>query len=179
LDRDKAKYISSHSIMVAHISGTLAAGMTWSSDLTFEKLTYAALLHDVTIKSQALAAVENLKELEDRRKEFSDAEYKTYTTHAHDAAELAASFPEIPPDVSLIIREHHERPDGTGFPRKLTSSRISPLSTVFIIAHDVVNAYFKGITDMNEIIAKFPEETRTGNFRKVIDTLIKKHPETK
>ena len=45
---------------------------------------------------------------------------------------------EIPPDVSVIIEQHHERPDGNGFPNGINFKRISVFSSIFIVAHDFV-----------------------------------------
>jgi hypothetical protein len=45
----------------------------------------------------------------------------------------------IPLDVDIIIHQHHERPDGKGFPAKLNYMKINPLSAVFILAHEIMN----------------------------------------
>lgn len=41
---------------------------------------------------------------------------------------LREQLPEIPDLVFRIIREHHERPDGGGYPNKLKADEIHPLS---------------------------------------------------
>ena len=174
LERGKSGYISSHSIMLAHIAGLFATRTEWSSHTTLEKLTYAALLHDITLGDQRLAAVHSLEELEDPAAGFSKEEKKKFIQHPNEAAELAMKFEKIPADVWNIIREHHERPDGTGFPRSLIAARISPISTLFIIAHDVVSGFFKGERDLDGFLKNCVDQYRTGNFRKVVDAIIRK-----
>ena len=44
----------------------------------------------------------------------------------------------LPPDIDQILLQHHEKKDGTGFPRSLTSSRISQLTTFFTIVEELV-----------------------------------------
>jgi response regulator RpfG family c-di-GMP phosphodiesterase len=112
--------------------------MDWKSDTTYQKLTLAAMLHDLPISNQDLARIDSLKELESKKGQFTPKEIDSFKTHSDTAAKLARSMNDIPPDVDVILLEHHERPDGEGFPRKISSSRIGALSVIFIVAHDLV-----------------------------------------
>ena len=47
---------------------------------------------------------------------------------------------EMPGEVDFLVLEHHERPDGSGFPTGLMAHQIAPLSTVFIVAHDLMDS---------------------------------------
>ena len=58
--------------------------------------------------------------------------------HPVHAADYVRKMSEIPADVDQIVFQHHERPDGSGFPRSLSGKFISPLTSVFIVAHDIV-----------------------------------------
>jgi HD-GYP domain-containing protein (c-di-GMP phosphodiesterase class II) len=180
LRREKDRYISSHSMLLAYVSCAIASQIDWSSDTTYQKLTLAAFLHDLALKNHELAAIQTLGELTDNRAKFTPDEIKAYKEHSTVGAELALKFSELPPDVDSIIAQHHERPDGSGFPRGLTHSRIGPLSTVFIIAHDLVSYLFKlessgAIT--NEALTKFVQQNgklyEIGNFKKVVAAIPK------
>ena len=173
LEKGKGEYISSHSVMLAHIAGLFATRTEWSSYATLEKLTFAALLHDITLTDQKLAEIHSVKELEDPKNAFTRDQKKEYLGHSIAAAEVAVKFGKIPADVWNIIREHHERPDGSGFPRGLMANRISPISALFIIAHDVVTGYFRGEKDLDGFIRDCVDQYRVGNFRKVADFIIR------
>ena len=179
LRRDKDKYISSHSMLLAHISCALATQMEWKSDMTFNKLTLAAFLHDIAIKNHELAMVGSLKELNEKKEQFSEAEIKDWKLHPMKGAETAKAFSEVPPDVDLIIAQHHERPDGSGYPRGLTNLRLGPLTTVFIVAHDLVDFLFEKNTDsvatlnIDELITKYPGTYKFAQFRKLLQGLQK------
>jgi len=67
----------------------------------------------------------------------------TYSNHPAQAAALVKLWPDIPPELDTIIIQHHERPDGSGFPAGLTHQKIIPLAAIFIVAEDLVNAIFK------------------------------------
>ncbi len=173
--REKGKYISTHSMMLAHVACALATQMDWTNDMTYQKLTLAAFLHDSHIHNQELAQVQGIKELEAKNQLFSTDELRIYKEHPILAAEVARKFTEVPPDVDIIIFQHHERPDGTGFPRGLTHSRISPLSAVFIVAHDFVRFILEkeivGTLNANaidEFIRTHSPKYPLGNFRKVL-----------
>jgi HD-GYP domain-containing protein (c-di-GMP phosphodiesterase class II) len=179
--KEKDKYIASHSMLLAYVSCALASKMEWSSDTTYQKLTLAAFLHDMVLKNNDLAAIQTLEELEQNSKKFSPAEQKTYRDHPALGAEIVRRFHEIPPDVDLIIAQHHERPDGTGFPRGLTHLRIGPLSSVFIISHDIV-AYLlsseqAGNTQNERVLEEFVEKNKGkyvgGNFKKLMTAIPK------
>jgi HD-GYP domain-containing protein (c-di-GMP phosphodiesterase class II) len=167
IDRDK--YISSHSVLLPQIACTLAMTMEWKSEATLQKLALAAFLHDIPMTNHALAAVTNLTELTRRKEQFSEDERKLYKSHPVKAAELAKQFQEVPPDVDTIVLQHHERPDGSGFPRGLGHHHISPLAAVFIVAHDIVSAIFDRETPF--VLERFVETVRGryqgGNFRKL------------
>ena len=55
-----------------------------------------------------------------------------------DAGKLLQNMNNVPGDVAFIIEQHHELPEGTGFPRGIGYKDISAISALFIIAHDAV-----------------------------------------
>ncbi|OFZ69703.1 MAG: hypothetical protein A3K03_03350 [Bdellovibrionales bacterium RIFOXYD1_FULL_44_7] len=180
LKRDKEKYISSHSMLAGHIACALASQMTWTSEATYEKLTLASMLHDISLRNQELAAVSTLDDLEEKKGKFSQDEIEAYKSHPLYGAEIAKRFTEIPPDVDIIIAQHHERPDGTGFPRGVTHSRIGPLSTVFIVAHDIVHFLFSADVSkefskeqLMEFFEKYKDTYTFGNFKKILAVVPK------
>ena len=75
-----------------------------------------------------------------------------------------------------IIAQHHERPDGSGFPHQLDEKKIFPLAASFIVAEDFVNTiYENGIEDalIEEIVLGLEERYQKGYFKKSVDALKK------
>lgn len=171
IDRDK--YISSHSVLLPQIACTLAIAMDWKSEPTLQKLTLSAFMHDTALTNQALAAVNSLTELAGKKDLFSEEEQKLYRSHPIKTSEMAKQLQEVPPDVDTIVLQHHERPDGSGFPRGLTYQYISPLSIVFIVAHDLVSAMFdpNATFVLEKFIESKKEEYTGGNFKKLLGHL--------
>lgn len=178
LDRiraEKGKYISTHSMMLAHVACAFATKLDWTNDMTYQKLTLAAFLHDSPLQNHELAKLQTLRELEAASQKFTPEEMKAFKDHPITAAATARGFHEVPPDVDTIIAQHHERPDGTGFPRGLNHLRIAPLASVFIVAHDFVQFLIAKekmgeITPalLDEFIRSHAVKYNQGGFRKVL-----------
>lgn len=169
------KYISAHSFLLSNIACCIASIRSWESRETMNKLCMAAFFHDITLKNQELAEVQTLKELEEGSSRFTEEEIKEYRNHPINAAEIVRKFKEIPPDVDTIIIQHHEGATGEGFPRKLSHSYISQLSSLFIIAHDIVTHIHrrKNQFDLRDFVRENKEKYAMGNFKKVMADIEK------
>lgn len=181
LDRNPDKYVASHSKLLAHLSCMIASQMAWKSSATFQKLTLAAMLHDITIKNQKLAAIKTLDELKVRQREFTEEERELFKDHPIEVAELVRTMSDVPPDVDAILLEHHERCDGRGFPRGLPQSRIGALSVVFIVAHDLAdfilsekeNAGSATGASIKAFCEKHQKTYNQGSFKKALTVVAK------
>lgn len=172
----KEKYIPSHSMMLAHVSCALAVCLDWYSDSTFEKLTIAAFLHDMAIRDQELCAVKSLQDLEKNYKnKFNQKQISEYKNHTKKASQMVAQFKEMPADVDKLILQHHEHPFGTGFPDAVNSTYITPLSSLFIVSHDLVDYAFDhdGNIDMEDFLLTNEQKYSAGHFKKMLKALAK------
>ena len=86
---------------------------------------------------------------------------------------MARKMSEVPANVDIILAQHHERPDGSGFPRSLASNYIAPLSAVFIVAHDLADFVLSSGSDFK--MASFLDQMRPhynfGQFKKIFVVL--------
>ena len=168
---DPDSYLASHSVLLAHLSCGIASLLKWPSDTTFYKLSIASFLHDITLHSDALARIDSLEELDAKQNEITPEQKKVYLMHPKHAADLCLAMHELPPDVNIIIHQHHERPDGTGFPHKLSHHQISPLAAVFIVAEKMI-AFRQSVGPdhhMSDFINSLPTSFQAGHFRNVIN----------
>jgi HD-GYP domain-containing protein (c-di-GMP phosphodiesterase class II) len=154
---EKDKYIPAHSTITAFVACAISKIMSWGSE--------------ATLQNNSLAMIRNLKELEAAKPLFSEEEIKSYEQHPMAAAELIRAVPGAPADVDTIIMQHHETGDGKGFPRKLSATHISPLSSIFIVAHEIVQGSIEGKKDVADIIEELKIKYTTGNFRKILKEL--------
>ena len=174
MDIDREKYIASHSHILAEVSCALSIAMKWDSDMTFRKLTMAALLHDMGLSNQKLARVKDLNELAERLGEFNGSELDDYKSHSRRAAVQVKGLKEVPADVDKLILQHHENPMGTGFPEGLTHVHIHPLASLMMVAHDLVDWVLDRPGEEPDVMAfieAHAEKYKTGNFRKLLKAL--------
>jgi response regulator RpfG family c-di-GMP phosphodiesterase len=81
-----------------------------------------------------------------------------------------------------MIREHHERPDGSGFPRGLGANSISLLGAIFIVSlkvSDFIYLRSDALSPENydnlrlELKSELLQNYYHGQFRKVVDGFLK------
>ncbi len=173
----EGQYLSSHSHLTAYLACAIASQMKWGSDQTFLKLNLACFLHDITLSNNTLAAETSLATVEASHAKYTAQEIKAYKNHARDAAGLVRRFNEVPPDVDMILAQHHELPDGKGFPQGLNHSRIAPLSAIFIVAHDMAQFIVENhyVFDLNRFLAKIGEKYVGSQFKKIMTALQSMH----
>lgn len=165
-------YQCGHSLLAIHICNMIILNTPFSNTQQLEKLGYAALLHDITFDKGSLS------QFIDKNEEFDkldDTDSAMVLNHLHSAGELVNKFNFISDDVKKIILEHHEKCDGTGFPRGLRGAVISPLSAIFIISLRAAHFMFFNDypTQKEELISMFNEEYNLGNFKKPLKSFIK------
>ncbi|HZE90274.1 MAG TPA: HD domain-containing phosphohydrolase [Rhizobacter sp.] len=122
---DKA---SLHAINVAVIS--MLMGKTFGlSESEMADLGVGALLHDI-------GKIELPDRLRHREDHFTSAELLGYQEHVAHGVTLARKM-GLKPGASLVIAQHHEHADSSGFPLKLNADRMSTASRIV----SLVNRY--------------------------------------
>ena len=124
-------YLYGHSIMVSYISCILAMKMDLKSEVTLQKLSLSAILHDVVLDNEAMARVVDLESDEFKNLNWKDQE--KIKKHPQESSKLLNNMKDVLPDVGNIILNHHENPLGTGFPRGLSAQRISQIAALFVL----------------------------------------------
>ncbi len=134
-------YLPEHMLLLCYITAAWTEHLGWHSKGTKEKLIYASILHDLTLAGTPhLAEIPDMKTFESMKGSFTPKERDLFINHPLESAQLIlSSFQQAPPDTEVIVRQHHERPDGKGFPKGIHWGKINPLSALFIVAHDYVH----------------------------------------
>lgn len=177
IDRSVDNYMLNHIGMLINISTAISSLMEWNTDKTLEKFVYAAYLHDMALSNRSdLARISTFETLEVLKDKLSPVDYKLVFEHPNIAANSIEDLSEIPADVAMIVRQHHELPKETGFPSRCGFTKIPPLSVIFIIAHDLA-AYILANPNwkMDEYIKKSRSKFKGAHFTKVLHTLSEIH----
>jgi hypothetical protein len=136
---DNLSHTANHSVLLAHLSCSIAALMEMPSQTTFQKLVLASLFHDFALHDPHLAWKADNYNLDQLRLTLSAEEMQQILAHPLKAADAIRTIREIPGDVEFLVFQHHEKPDGTGFPKNLKAHQIVALSAVFIVSHEICN----------------------------------------
>lgn len=141
--RHRQTDFSEHVGLLSFVICALAAQMKIPGENAEIKLALAALLHDVKLNPDVYHSVEEWNRKAATFEDRSSA-VVNYRNHPLEGAQFVQRIDLIPPDIDRIILQHHERPDGTGFPRALGASRITYLAAVFIICEELVHFIKRG-----------------------------------
>ena len=123
-------YTAGHQSRVAELAAAMATVMKFPPERT-QGLRMAALVHDlgtITIPSEVLCKPGPL----------SEEEYALVKLHPAQGQEILSHI-ELPWPLGSMVLQHHERMDGSGYPRGLRGDEILPEARILGVA-DVVEA---------------------------------------
>ena len=160
-------YTQGHCVRVADVACVLAERMGFDAKTLFW-FRIGALLHDV---GKLIVPQEVLN----KPGKLDDDEWRIMKRHPEAGVELLADI-EFPWDVRPMVRNHHERWDGAGYPDELAGEAI-PLSARILCIADVYDAlttnrsYRKGF-DHERAVAVMTENNANGHFDPAIFDLF-------
>jgi hypothetical protein len=173
LVRGTDSYLEEHIQVLSVVCTFIARAMNWVSEASMEKFVYAAYMHDAPLFAYPrLARLKDRADLEAARTQLTAEEIDIFLRAPEEAAKIALSDSGAPPDVGTMLAQQKELPDGSGFPRGITQSKISPMSALFIIAHSLTDAIMDDSTwDMGNWLKKAKTRYKGGHFLKVLTSL--------
>ncbi len=123
------EYTAQHCVNVAILSMGLAQALEWQQDQV-ELAGLAGMLHDLG-KTKLDKAILN------KPGRLSHEEYAHVKQHARLGYLMLREDKEVHPAVAQAVLEHHERPDGGGYPNGRDRATLQPMSALI----SVVDAY--------------------------------------
>ena len=137
--RDQRPGLFEHSLqmmMVAVFLG-LKSGL---SERDCVPLAAAALLHDAGVLHMDPSWMDPLNKV-------TGVQRKHLVAHPITSMLMLKDAGVYPRSVEIAVLEHHERMDGSGYPRGLPGAEISPMGRILLLA-EVVTAFYEKYTDM-------------------------------
>jgi putative nucleotidyltransferase with HDIG domain len=130
----KDHYTSDHALQVARLSRLVGMELGLNEE-ELEWLVHGALLHDLGKLGVADEILEKLGPL-------TEEEWKVVKRHPEVGARMIEPL-EILSRAVPVIRHHHERPDGSGYPDRLEGDEI-PLGARIVTAVDAYDVMLRG-----------------------------------
>lgn len=173
---NRYSHYARHIGTLTYLNCILSAQLGWGGDNGQIKLVMASLLHDLAVDEDQYNEVgvwnKRASDLKDR-----SPESLRYRLHPLEAAKLAQTLDVLPPDVDQIILQHHEKPDGSGFPRGLGATRIGHHSAFFIMMEELVSFIGDGEnleTSLKDYLTWGEAYYSEGYFKKIFSLLKEK-----
>lgn len=158
-------YASEHSFLLSYVACAILKETELYDDENTMILTLAAFFHDVTVKEPETAKIQSVHEY--RYKQLGLVEQQSYVKHPREARSLVEQIEGVPEEVFTVIENHHERYDGSGFPQGLDFRRLSPLSSIFNVAHEICLYIYDSGQDpenIKSIIRSMLKDYTEGNY---------------
>ncbi len=114
-------YQDTHSLNTAILAATMGYKLEYDEDV-IEKLTQAALLHDIGTTRLPKEILEKTN--------MSQQDNKIYQKHTQIGYKILKYEMMLPEEICLVALEHHENNDGSGYPFKVSGEQISKLARV-------------------------------------------------
>jgi hypothetical protein len=142
----------------------------WQTDQAKERAVQSILMRDISLSPDDIAELHRLDGQWDKLKEhiYNHPIITAKILNPENAVKLFAQ------DVITVIEQHHERPDGKGFPNKLDHKRIILLAAIHIVADSYVHEMIKVQFSMEkklDVLEWMRDEFKKGNYRKAFDAL--------
>ena len=125
-------YTSGHSMRVSQLAQQIAEELGLSR-VTVDRIANAALLHDI---GKIEAAYNEILRKPDS---LTPEERAVIESHVTRGEQLLRDLSSVPEEVVRIVRHHHEREDGMGYPDGLLGDEI-PIGSKIIVVCDAVDA---------------------------------------
>ncbi len=123
-------HMSGHQKRVADLARSIAAEMNLSGEV-IDAIGMAGLIHD-------LGKISVPAEILGKPRKLTEAEYSIVKTHPAIAYQILRDIDFYRP-IALIVYQHHERMNGTGYPQGIKGNDILPEARILGVA-DVVEA---------------------------------------
>ncbi|MCK7476170.1 MAG: HD domain-containing protein [Candidatus Moduliflexus flocculans] len=164
----KDPYTAGHQRRAAALAASIA-GELGQPDSFVTGVEKAALVHD-------LGKIEVPAELLSRPGRLSPFEYRLVQVHAEAGYRILSKI-QLPRPLAEIVYQHHERLDGTGYPRGLKGPEILPEARIIAVA-DIVEAVcshrpYRPARSLGEALAIVDEMKGTALDEEVVNACLR------
>jgi HD-GYP domain-containing protein (c-di-GMP phosphodiesterase class II) len=124
-----------HAVLVTMLSRAIARAMGYEAAF-FRPLTQAALAHDLgELYLDPSYLYTNVR--------LSAKQWKMTMQHPELGWRLIKQYTKYGTDVARAVYEHHERENGSGYPKKLTGAQISPMGKILMVGEVLAGLLLK------------------------------------
>jgi hypothetical protein len=150
---------------------TIIDTFDWASEPIKEKSSMAVMLVDVLLEAHEIEVAKNREGIPKDKLDPKIVNHPLETSRI-----LNKRGTTLPRETVIIIEQHHERPDGKGYPMGMNHTNINILAACYIVSCHfidllVVNQFKPEKKD--EILTELFDEYAMGNYKKAVRALQK------
>ena len=133
--KQQDNYTAQHCINVAILSVGLARALEWD-DKDVEHAGLAGLLHD-------LGKMRLDHDILNKPGRLTPEEFDHLKRHSQLGYDLLTTDKDVPADVAVAVLDHHERPDGRGYPNGKKAGEYSAMAALVAVvdAYDAITSH--------------------------------------
>ncbi len=161
-----------HALLTSYLACAMAETFAWCNPEIKQKIVLASLLCDVMLNSS------DFKEIRDKKNNTKELSKKIIEHPIKVASLLQVDIGFVSRETLTIIREHHERPNGKGYPHGVNYSNVTILTAIYIIANYFIEQMFDQNYQeefqqekMDRVVEQISEKFHSGNYRKACESL--------
>lgn len=143
-----------HSVILSYLLTALAKEVKIPHQHGIEILSMAAFFHDLILDDNQVRNEAKFINGLMMGSSLNKADLSVVSDHMNRVVESLAEWKTAPVELSTVISQHHELPDGSGFPEHITAEKIHDLSAIFIVAHDLAEIYLRS-KNRDIVVAEF------------------------
>ena len=171
--KERGDYLYSHSTNVGTLNGFIGKWLDMSTE-DIDKLIRTGLVHDIG-KLRISPAIMN------KPARLTDAEYEIVKGHSTHSYDILTESGMTDPQILNGVLYHHERNNGTGYPKGLTGKQI-PLFAKITALSDVYDAMiskrpYKDPHSPFEILAEFSRSRYSDLDIHIVSTFLENIPQ--
>ncbi len=169
LRRDYAE----QSVLTIYVCLAMSHFLNWNSEFSTNKLVLASILQDSTLEQEEWSKIISLSD--PAFVNLCESDRNSFLNHSLEASQVAMNFRHFP-DVDFIVAQHHLRPYDGGFPKSISSTKMTMISCLFNLAATFSSMLLKEGTSKSSIKKIFEEledSYKFGNFREPLEALGK------
>lgn len=174
------EYSFLHSVLICYLTTEVARHLKFDSLYSSEILSLAAYFHDLSLESHQVKNESRFLKAIYLQSKINKDDLIAVKNHVAVSAERLKQWLVCPRELYTVVCEHHEKPDGTGFPEGKNSEQIHELSACFIICEDLVQSYLE-LKDRSMVFRYFEDQKSLYSkepFKQVHEFLLAKLGQT-
>ena len=156
------------SLLSIFIATAIARELDMLSNETRNKIVCAFFFCDIATEDLELLKSDD----PDKADGVISRRLKDYLAHPQNAVEYLNNVNNLPMDIDRLIMVHHEKPDGSGFPKGLDWKKMFPLGAIIILSHELSKIICSsGVEEsfLEDIFEEFETVYNKGNYKLALE----------